>query len=210
MIEYPDQAAMDIVFGVVHQRIHADRVAALVPFSRRGDKHTHLCAYRVKDLTCWEWVPAFEPHLRKNIPHAEVKICGSYEEIRRPEYAGRWNLVVIDNNLGGTDHPEDFDLFPAAYAALKDRAFICQCSSMLDPWGYWHCGNRRWNDQTLIDARRRFYGTTSEIVTAETHAAVHRRIAHAAGFDTGMELWMQRKHGLHYYLREVVRRKEAA
>ena len=198
MIEYPDRTAMDIVIAIVRRRLH--HIDCLTPFGRRGDRHTLLYADQVSRHDVWEWKSELEPDLRANLPKARITICDSYEEIKL--HYGQWNLVVIDNNLGDTNHPEDLDLYPAIYPALQDHAFICQCSCLLKTCEYW--GARAWDDDRLKNARMDFYGELD--IDDNELRAVHQEIAWRAGFETGLELVMRRKHGLHYYLRELKRR----
>ena len=104
------------------------------------------------------FVPFVEKYLEacKNFPEADVKICDSYEEIKRTDRV--FDLVVIDNNLLGTTHVEHFDLYPQLYRILKPRAFVVQ-NVIPDPYMY-----RPMVADEVQKRRKEFYSSTSDIV----------------------------------------------
>jgi len=140
----------------INKRQPLDTMDALDIFAREGDWHSAYLTSRVKNLTAWEVKEAHEAKLRQNFPEADVKICDSYEEIKRTDKI--FDLVVIDNNLLGTTHVEHFDLYPQLFRILKPRAFVVQ-NVIPDPYMY-----RPMVADEVQKRRKEFYSSSSDIV----------------------------------------------
>lgn len=70
---------------------------ALEFFAREGDWHTMTYACRVAELDAWEIDPNREAALRKNLPHAHIRIGDSFELAAQREFAAQFDLIVYDN-----------------------------------------------------------------------------------------------------------------
>ena len=100
-IQYPKevlQAPMRRVCRRLQQQgVNLARARALEFFAREGDWQAVSYAGQVAALEAWEIDPACEPALRRNLPGATIRIGDSYQLARQPEYAGAFDLVVLDN-----------------------------------------------------------------------------------------------------------------
>jgi hypothetical protein len=79
------------------QGVDLARARALEFFAREGDWQTVSYAGQVASLEAWEMEPGCEAALRRNLPGARIRIGDSYQLAQRPEYAGVFDLVVLDN-----------------------------------------------------------------------------------------------------------------
>lgn len=146
-----------------------------------GERTTRHYARLLASLDVWEIDPSCEAALRRNLPGARIKICDSYEEIRRAE--GRYGFVVLDSptsNHGG--HTEHFDMFPHVFRVMDDDCvLILHVISEAD-------SRTRRNypylfNQAQLDRRRSFYESAHpEKLSPEQLAAHYRRLLERNGF----------------------------
>jgi len=69
---------------------------ALEACAREGNWHTQGFANEVKTLEAWEINPACENKLRQNLPNAKVTITDATQQIKKPNYRGKFNFIVLD------------------------------------------------------------------------------------------------------------------
>lgn len=119
--------------------VELGRLRALEFFAREGDWQTVSYAGLVASLEAWEINPACEAALRRNVPQARVRIGDSYQFARQPEYAGRFDLVVLDNpqvTFGERhEHCEHFDALELAPALLANPGVLI-FNVNHSPYGY--------------------------------------------------------------------------
>ena len=100
-VRYPNevlQAPMRRVCQQLRLRgVDLSQARALEFFAREGDWQTVSYAGEVASLEAWEIEPHCEPALRRNLPGATIRMGDSYQLARLPEYAGAFDLVVLDN-----------------------------------------------------------------------------------------------------------------
>jgi len=180
----------------IGERIDLRRARALEVFARAGDWHVTEYADLVGHLTAWELNPEFEADLRRNLPRADVQIVDSYTEITRTP--GRFDLVVLDNFLLTVDHVEHFDLFPAVYRVLTDRAFLVRIV-VPDPYRY-----SEDVPEAVKHGQRRFYDHPSEVVPREVIETTYARLAAASGRSVTWTDWTRRNQAIWYLTEELV------
>lgn len=176
-------------------------MSCLDVFARDGSWHSHAFASRVKEYTAWEINGTFEEALLKNFPKANVRICDSFEQIKHE--TGKYDLVVIDNNLITPRHPEHFDLYPHIFKVLNDTAYVVK-NVIPDPYTY----RDTWPDE-LIAARNKFYGTNDPRGRASLDEMdeKYRRLADENGFIQHFKFTSKWPSGGVYTHAEVLVRK---
>lgn len=192
-------------------RLHEAR--ALEVFGLTGELHTLDYAPYVATLQIWEIDPACAAPLRRNLPHACVKIVDTYEEIERTPK--RFDLIVVDNpeHVYGP-YCEHFELFPRLFRVASDNAIIIlNVIPRLDDdvrrdWPYLF---EEYDIALHLERRRAFYQTARpDSVSYDEMVAVYRDLARAHGF--ALEWHFIRRRGSRrdfvYYLALKVQRKE--
>ncbi len=97
-------------------------------FAREGNWHTVSYASAVARLDAWEIDRRFEKALRRNLPHARVRIGDSFELAEQPEFAAQFDLVVYDNpqvTFGDGDrYCEHFEALDTLSHLMKRQAAV--------------------------------------------------------------------------------------
>lgn len=109
---------------------------ALEFFAREGDWQTTAYAKEVGSLDAREVNPEHEVALRRNLPNAAIRIGDSFVLARAPEFAGRFEFIVVDNPqmiFGG--HCEHFDALPLVPELLAGGGIVV-FNVNHSPYGY--------------------------------------------------------------------------
>jgi hypothetical protein len=106
--------------------IAMSRLRALEFFAREGDWQTVSYAGRVASVEAWEIDHSFEAGLRRNLPHAKVRIVDSY--VYGNETQDRFDFVVLDNPQAvfgpNVCYCEHFEALPVALRLLAPAAVL--------------------------------------------------------------------------------------
>ena len=127
-VRYASRTARITPIFQIFQQLQRDGFAsktmhALELFGCDGEHHTRDIAAAVGQLTIWEYASHYEPILKRRFPQATVKITDSYQELANT--AQKFDVVIADNHIGQVGgHYEHFDIFPAVFDVLADRAVI--------------------------------------------------------------------------------------
>lgn len=99
---------------------------ALELFAREGDWQTTSYASYVKTLEAWEINPQFYEGLRRNLPHAKIKITDTWKEIQATH--NKYDLIVADAPQGlygeNDEHCDHFGLLPDIFRIANDGCVI--------------------------------------------------------------------------------------
>jgi hypothetical protein len=119
------KAMLKICKKLTKKGIDLKKFVALEFFAREGDWQTQSFANKVKELHAWEIDPIFESALKKNLPHACIRIGNSYELASEKVYFERFDFIVIDNpqNTFG-DYCEHFEALPLIKNLLKNDGIV--------------------------------------------------------------------------------------
>jgi hypothetical protein len=169
-----------VVVRLRRQGVDLGRLRALEFFAREGDWQAVSYAPEVASLDAWEINPQCEPGLRRNLPQATIRIGDSYALARLPEYAGRFDLVVMDNpqvTFGPRgEHCEHFDALDLVPVLLAPRGIVV-FNVNHSPYGY--------DRQPEWQRRRQAYYGVEQTAHLELDflESFYRRLFHARGYD---------------------------
>lgn len=165
------------------------KMRALEVFAREGDWQTRVYADKVKSLEAWEIDPAFEKNLKKNIPHAKIKITNSMVEIKKKDNFSKYDFIVIDNGQScygpNQEYCEHFEVVPQI-ARLLDKEGILIFNVNREPFGY--------DKLPLWKARREeFYNSTkTDNMSIEWLLDFYQNLFKKYGYDTKFSFNMER------------------
>lgn len=107
-----------LVREIQRRGIDMGELDALEMFAYTGKLQTMDYASQVSSLEAWEINPANEAALKRNLPHAKIKIVDSFKEIKETE--SKYNFIVIDSP-GSAEH---FEVLPDLKRITKSPATI--------------------------------------------------------------------------------------
>lgn len=120
--------------------VQLEKLKALDFFAREGDWQTAHYANLVASIEAWEINPQFEESLRKNLPHAKVKIGDSH--LLAKDASDKYDMIVLDNPQSCYgDYCEHFDALTASLPLLENTGIIV-FNVKTQPFNY--DLNRRW------------------------------------------------------------------
>ena len=183
---------------------------SLEGFSREGKWQLRYMAEKVASVTAFEYSEGFREGLEQTLAEAgarhRVVICDSFEEIKKPEYHGAFDLVSMEGPVTCHGHRvEHHDLFPAVFQVLKSRAWLLP-ELFTDVDHYRARQNRGPTEKWVKDARRKFFNLTDDmdgtVVPVGFAIAKYRQMAEDAGFKVLRHFSMPRNwaHGDMWYI----------
>lgn len=181
---------------------------ALEVFGGAGDLHTSDYARLVKSLTVWEINASLEQTLRRNLPGASIKVTDALAELRSADQT--FQLVVVDNPLYVSEASlcEHFDLFPAIFRVLADKAILVM-NVMPEASPAFRAEFHVFNAYHL-KRRAQFYGSaTPERIPIDEMAETYRALAQAARFEVDWHFSRKRGRKNVYFLVLRLRRSQA-
>jgi len=174
--------------------------AALELFAREGDWQTTSYAPSVKTLEAWEIDPQFYEGLRRNLPHAKIKITDTWKEIKATSQ--KYDLIVADAPQGiYGEHCEHFGLLPDIFRIANDGCVIV-LNVNVEPYNFQE--NSEWW------RRRKEYYRTEHPEKLELNSVIqhYKEILQENNVKMQWVFFQQRHVGFLYYLVMMIRRSE--
>ena len=114
-----------------HKGVKFETIKTLEMFGRSGEWVTTSYSDKVKSLEVWEIDKKWEGKLKKNLPHATIKILDSIYTVKQNKNLPKFDLIVMDNpmNVYGprndpTKYCEHFDIIKYIGNLIDDEAII--------------------------------------------------------------------------------------
>ena len=133
--------------------VSLSEASALELFAREGDWQTVSYAPYVKTLEAWEFNPQFYEGLRRNLPHAKIKITDTWKEIKT--ISQKYDLIVADapqGIYGATgEYCDHFGLLPDIFR-IANNGCVVIFNVNVEPYDF-HENSEWWN------RRKEYYKT---------------------------------------------------
>jgi hypothetical protein len=158
---------------------------ALDIFGGNGELQTKALMGKVSSLEVWEIDPRCEPHLRRNLPTASIKITDSFRELTTTPT--KFGLIVVDNPMSvfgpQSKHCEHFELFPGIFRiAMNSAILIVNVIPAVDAAAlrqYPYLLNNRHRE-----ARRAFYRREDpQRIPLNEMVIIYKELIHGNGFE---------------------------
>ena len=166
-------------------------------FGYNGEYHTLDYIKYVKQLDIWEIAQDCEEALKKNLPHANVKITNSYEEIKTTNKI--FDTIIIDNHQGifGDDKCEHFEIIEDCFPKLSDKSVLIVnvITNILDS---------KYNipkevTDRHIERRKSFYShQTGTLITKSYFEDFYMKMINERGFTTKHIFMVKRNYLVNY------------
>jgi hypothetical protein len=187
------------------RQVDVGTLRALDLFASDGDLQTMDFASEVSSLEVWEINATCEGALKRNLPHARIRIVDAFEEVKRTDE--KFDLVVVDAPTqvygGNGAHCEHFDLFPDVLRVLKPAAIIVlNVVPRISKQRLRRAARNGWRTfgQAHLAERGRFYRTsTPENTPFDQMILVYERLIRDHGFEIDWHFF-KKKQGCYYYL----------
>ena len=185
------------LFGGIHKQTAAlDQMHALEMFAGDGGRHTLDYQPLVGSLEVWEFDPAYEKRLRKNLPQAQIHITDSFRAVEST--TNTYDLVVIDcpGGLYGPDQKycSHFELFaPPLFRIFRDSVVVVvnvspDARALSSKANSGDAGAGQ-----ILKRRGEFYKSDQpEVLSLAEMVETYQRIAGAAGFNLPWHLSRRR------------------
>ena len=134
----------ELITKLEERNVKIKKLYALEMFARAGDWHTTAYAHKVNSLEAWEIDSKWKNDLKKNLPHAKIKITDSIQTIYQNDHLPKFNFIVIDNpqNLYGPKSRGSAPQYCEHFEVIKkidkliDRDAIVVFNVNLKPYSY--------------------------------------------------------------------------
>ncbi len=191
----------DVINVLKKHKVELDKLNSIELFGRGGDWHTVAYADKVKSLEVWEIDENWEYELRKNLPHAKIKIVDSIKMLRNSVDLPKFDLIMIDNpmNLYGPivngipQYCEHFEVLEEI-SKLIDKNAIIVFNVNKKPFDY---------EQYLLWKKRRekFYGTfNTDDLSLDFLFEFYKNLFLKLGFETVFHECVRRHEYLDYFV----------
>lgn len=185
------------ILQVINNRFPLTGCTALEAFSYTGAWQARAYKNYPSYHEAWEIDTTCEPHLKKNLPKANIKITNSFEEILRCDK--KFNFINVDTHQGlfGA-YCENFEFFPLIFRVMQDECIV-NLNVIPHASAAWKNRYHTLFNEEHLARRKAFYKTENpENVTLDQMLTTYGEIAAQYGYSIIWHYYKQRT--LTYYL----------
>jgi hypothetical protein len=192
------------VIGAINERFPLSGKSILEAFAFTGAWQTRAFKKYPSYLEAWEIDGSCLPELKKNLPHATIRIVNSFEQVRICDR--RFDFINVDTHQGiFGQYCENFEFFPLLFRVASDE-FVVNLNVIPDASARWR---KKYPDLFSAEHLRRraeFYKTKSpESVSLDLMLKTYGEIAAGNGYEICWYYYLQRT--LTWYLALHLKKK---